>query len=45
MAPMVAGVTKRLITEMASEMENFRPLMLFFAVFLLRFVGDLRVVF
>ncbi len=28
MAPMVAGITKRLITEMASEMEAFSPFIL-----------------
>lgn len=44
MAPMVAGITKRLIIEIASEMELFRPFMSFSAVFLLGCVGDLRVV-
>ena len=33
MAPMVAGITSKLITEMASEMEDSKPLMLFSAVF------------
>ena len=34
MAPMVAGITKRLITEMASEIEALRPFILFSAAIL-----------
>ena len=34
MAPMVAGITSKLITEMASEIEAFRPFMLFSAAIL-----------
>lgn len=45
MAPNVAGITNKLITEMASEMDAFRPLMLFFDVLLLGCVGGLWVVF
>ena len=33
MAPNVAGITNKFITEMASEMEDSKPLMLFSAVF------------
>ena len=45
MAPMVAGITNKLITEIASEMEDFKPLMLFSNVLLLGCVSDLWVVF
>ena len=45
MAPMVAGITKRLIIEIASEMETFSPFMLSSAVFLLGSVSDPWVTF